>query len=786
MAKVRKNPPGVTGKHSPELDDLVFWLAVGLLVAVPLAFSSLVYTKYSLPKFVVLLVGSSVLTLLLVLRKPQSRRVATVHPRSRLMLTVSLYFGVVALSTVFGVAPLASLFGSHLNYMGLITRACFLVVFLALIGGIGASEKRLRAALWGMALTGFLVAAYATAQSFGVEPFVSRNLYTFTSPEGPLVRVAATLGHSNYLGNFLLYTTPVCAALALVVRGWPRLFAIAASALSVIAVVFSGTRGAWIGIVAGAIVFALLEFRSGAAVVRSHPFAFATSVVLALLLALVVIISPASRSVRERMRALVDEGASSSGRTLLWRDSIRMIPAFPVVGCGPEGFRKAFLAFKSKALAQLSPKANNESPHSAYLEVAISHGLAGAVLYVVMIVLALRLLVRGRNRAGPKSRVIMTGLVSAFAAALVHNIFIFDQIATGLYFFAFVALAQAASTAVSGSGGGINSEAPALPRGKPATQSSWSWPGRALVTGAALLIIGSLWYSTGLIRSERAYRELMDSTSPVDFDKLAELGERITKSPLPTGAYDFAFARAVDFAIKRSASRSKSTAAGVQSDVDRAKASRLGIEHVQKSLAHTLTPELNYSILASLSLAAGDVDKLRDAATEAVKWDPQNYQTRSLMAEAYLVRGDLERAAREAEIALDLYHVSPEAASVLARAKGQNPADESVMTEMMARLRVSNREVKRSVGELIDAARKLAQSNKLRKAELKLLTASFRAGGPCPECHRELAIVYERMGRNPDAIDQWEKFIEEAPERAAAEQVRVRVDAIRERSGRVQ
>lgn len=100
----------------------------------------------------------------------------------------------------------------------------------------------------------------------------------------------------------------------------------------------------------------------------------------------------------------------------------------------------------------------------------------------------------------------------------------------------------------------------------------------------------------------------------------------------------------------------------------------------------------------------------------------------------------------------------------------------------MARLRVSNREVKRSVEELIEVARKLAQSNKLKKAQIKLLTASFRADGPCPECHRELAIVYERMGRYSDAIAQWERFIEQAPERASAEQIKARVEGLRQKN----
>lgn len=441
------------------------------------------------------------------------------------------------------------------------------------------------------------------------------------------------------------------------------------------AIILSGTRGAWIGIAAGGVTFALFEIKSGAATgVRSHSSAFAAALLLALLLALIIVISPASRSAGQRMKALISEGTSSSGRMLLWRDSLRMVPSFSLVGCGPEGFRKAFLGFKSKELAQLSPKANNESPHSAYLEAVISHGIVGAALYAAMICLALTLLVRARRRLSDRRRLLITGLVSSLVAAVAHNIFIFDQIATGLYFFAFIALAQATSNVAMGSVPNARTEKRVPQSAQPKHSTvpwKWSLSSRALVTGASLLIVGSVWYSAGLVRSERAYRELVDPTKPVDFDKLVELGGRITSSPLPTGAYDFVFARAVDSFIRKMAASSNST--GVDLNAIRAQATRLGIEHVEKSLAHTLTPELNYAVLASLALAAGDVDSLRDAAREAVRWDPKNYYTRSLMAEAHLVRGERDQAAREAEIALDLYHVSPEAASVLARARGENP-----------------------------------------------------------------------------------------------------------------
>jgi O-antigen ligase/tetratricopeptide (TPR) repeat protein len=788
MGKARKKIPARNSFGGLAIDDLIFWFALGVLVVVPLAFSSLVYTRYSLPKFVVLLVGSSMLSLLLVLNRVRVRDAAGVQPRSRLVWIVYVYFAAVGVSTIFGVSPVASLFGSHFNYMGFITRLCFLIVFLALIAGIATSEKRLRAILWGISATGFLVAAYGVMQSFGIEPFVSRNLYTFASPGGPLVRVSSTLGHSNYLGNFLLYATPISAGLALAERGWPRMFAIASAALSAVAIIFSGTRGAWIGIVAGAAIFVALELNRGAAtaVVRSYPVVLAAGVLAALLLGVIIVISPASRSVRERMKALVSEGTSSSGRALLWRDSLRMVPAFPL-GCGPEGFRKAFLAFKSKELAQLSPKANNESPHSAYLEIAISNGLLGAALYVAMIVMALGLLIRARRRAVDRSlRIIMTGIVSSFVAALVHNIFIFDQITTGLYFFAFIGLAQATSNVTLGPIAVGNEKR--APQPTPPTRSivRWKWtgPSRALATGAALLVVGSLWYTTGLVRSEMAYRELFDPTKPVDFEKLVELGGRVTSSPLPTGSYNFAFARVVDTFVKKLPAASIA-AEGQSKTVDmnaiRASATKLAIDNTEVSLSHTLTPDLNYSLLASLAIAAGDADRLSKAASEAVRWDPNNYQTRCLMAEAYLVRGERDNAAREAEIALDLYHVSPEAASVLARANGENPADQFALGERMARLRVGDRNVKRSVEELIEAARQLAQANKLTKARVKLLTASLRAGGTCPDCHRELAIVCERMGRNSEAITQWEIFIEQAPERASTEQVEARIAALRQK-----
>lgn len=785
--------------------DALFILSLALLALVPLAFTSAVYTKYSLPKFVILLVGASALLLFMAQRpafallKPGGLKSDS---KSQLVSIVYFYFLAVAVSTLFGVAPIVSLFGSNFNHMGLITRACFLILFVALTAAIGASESRLRVTLWVIAATGFLVAVYAVSQSFGVEPFVRRSSYTFPTPEGSLVRVCASLGHADYLGNFLCYTTLLTAGLALTARRWLRVFAVVATGLSIIAIAFSGTRGAWVGMIAGIAVFVFFGIKDGAArqiLKRSPRSAIAVVIASAVLLLSLFLISPASRSVTHRLRELMSEGTSASGRNLLWRDSLRMVPSFALVGTGPEGFRKALLGFKSKELAKLNPLSNNESSHNSYLDTFISHGIAGGALYISMIVLSLVLLLRARRQ--PKAehwRIIITGLISSFIAVLVHNIFIYDQISTGLYFFSFLAISIAVSTLFSSRGATAEASerqpAPAkIKAGAPkretaplanAPSRNWlRWIGTA---GAVACLVLAIWYSAGVVESDAAYNDLFDSSHPVDFNRLVSLGDRVTGGPDPTRQYDFLFAHAAETFVRNLPKTSEAAARsqGITVDVKaiREDALKLAISHVERSLARTLTPDLNYSLLGSLALAAGDVNKLQDAASEAIKWDRYNYYARLLMAEAYLARGEKEAAESEAELAFELRPLSQEVAAMLARARGANPSDDSAALAALAEARNAMPNLKRDAEDLIAVARKFSQEGKLRQARIKLVTAIGRANGSCADCHRELALVYEKMGRYSDAITEWGEYTTQAPERAAAEQIKARVEGLKQKS----
>lgn len=779
------------------LNEAVFWVPAGLLFIVPLAFSTSVRTIYSLPKFTILLVGTSVLLLLWA-----RRLVAPVGDRllmaallnSGLVRLVGLYFACIALSTVFGVASLVSLFGSSSNFMGLLTQLCFFIGFLGLIIGIGTSDVRLRRALWVMVASGGLVALYAAAQFFGLEPFVPTSIYTFTSPAGPVARVCSSLGHSNYLGNLLLYVAPLAAALAFASGGRARWLRGLAALLTLAAIVLSGARGAWAGILAGAAVFAALERKEAAARFGANRRRAlqAAAVILATvsLAAILIALSPAARSIGERVEALRREGVESSGRLILWRDSLKMVPAYAPVGCGPEGFRKAFLAYKSPELAQLAPTASNESPHNAYLEAAIAYGLPAAALYIAIIVLTLMMMARTRRHApSAQWRITMTGLIAAFVAVLVHHLFIFNQISTGLYFFAFVGLAVASANcfgaspaaAVQPAAGSDHSATAATVSASPAR----SIKGYAFTAVAALAVVMALWYAVGLITAERAYKKLFEPATANNLQALTQEAERATASPLPTRAYDLMAAYAFETYARRLATQinARTTPPTEASSLTQTRASalQLALSYAERSLKYTNTPDANYTTLASIAMASGNTERLYSAATEAVRRDPTNYQARWLLAEAYLARGDRESAKREAEASLDLYYGASEAASVLARARGEQPTDD-VITKILIESRNQHGAGRRSPEELITVARKLAETGKLKRARLKLLTAVSRTDGPCPDCHRELAIVYEKMSRFAAAITEWQTYMAEAPERAAAEQVAARIETLKQKS----
>ncbi|HJZ69349.1 MAG TPA: O-antigen ligase family protein, partial [Blastocatellia bacterium] len=652
---------------------------------------------------------------------------------------------------------------------------------------------RFEAALWVICFAGLLVSAYAVCQFFGYDPFLPSVLYTSESPEGVVVRVIGTLGHADYLGNFLLYTTPLAACLAIVSSGGARILATVATALSIIAIVCSGTRGAWLGLMCGTVFFAALSLRDRKyASLRLNRRQIAIAAILGslfiLVLALAMSLSTASRSIVQRARLSIAEGFTGSGRTNLWRDSIKMVPAFALTGSGPDNFRKAFLPYKSKELGRIAA-VNSENSHNSYLDAAISFGLPGFLLYVAIFLSSLRLLLRTMHRTtNCRLRIMTVGLVSSFGAVAVHNFFIFDQIPTGLYFFAFAALALAASNILGGRNGrsieGVAIKEPTIPpasrgdaldtperraiKAKTAKRhqslaKTSSWAGTAAVIAGFALTFIATWYSVALMRADAAVNRAMIAADAGDLEQVISFGDRAADSSEITGEYNFLFARALVLCgdrLEMRATVNKAEAGELIAARDRVL--ELAAARAQRSLVHSQTPDLNYLFLSYLALLTNDVPKLRAYADEAAAWDPNHFRTRWMLAEAYLATGDRYRAAQQAEFALDLNPSSSEAKSVLERARGEIEPPEVRIEEIIAR------------------ANQKSDAGKTKQARRLLDRALRLSNGRCPECHRALALAYEADKDYQNAIAEWQTFIQEAPYRATAERTTARIQMLKQ------
>jgi O-antigen ligase/Tfp pilus assembly protein PilF len=686
---------------------------------------------------------------------------------------------VLAISTVLGVAPIASLFGSSYNQMGLVTQLCCLVCFFGVIAGACGSEARFEVFLWSIAIVGSIVATYAFMQFFGRDPFFDQHLYTHNTGGIPVVRPISTLGHSDYLGNLLLYTTPVSAALAISRRSVARHFGVICTGVSIAAVAFSGTRGAWTGLAVAAVVLVLLEARLRTGRLRQAISARKLTMAVAaagLILGALVLISanPASRSVATRARLWVTEGFTGSGRTLLWRDALRMLPAYAVSGCGPEGFRLAFLPYKSDELSRLAPQINNESSHNSYLDEALTSGLVGAILYLGLVASAVLLVRDARSSSTAGSSVILSGLLAALAGVATHNFFIYDQIPNRLFFFVFLGLAYSARELKLRVAGELNNRANRKAKpGDTTTEIQNRRPGLSkAVVGVSLMAVIALgavsaWYLSNQLSAETAVRRSFAAANRGDLDRVTTEAARALNGPDPTGDYHFLFAQAFALCADRlqeRVSNSKLEAAEISmADAQRQEATRLAIERATRTLGRTLTPDSTHLLLAYLSLTAGDNANLKYHAAEAIRLDPGYANGHWLAAEGYLTEGNREAALREARSALRINPSSPEARSALRRARGQAKVD------------------KRSPEQSIEVANSLFQVGKTQKARRTLLRAIERAGSPCPECRRLLALLYEADGMSQAAAAEWEKFAQETPDLKAAQEAKVRVSSLREK-----
>ncbi|HVP45006.1 MAG TPA: O-antigen ligase family protein [Bryobacteraceae bacterium] len=398
-------------------------LLSAILALLPLTLAPGLLFHYDItPKIVVLLAGTAV-ALILAWREPHAES----HGLRLFGWLLAAQAASLALSTAFSSDPALSLGGNAWRRFGLVTQAAMLLFVWFSAQYAAGHPERVRLLLRVMAMAGIPAAAYGILQYFGWDPFINRSLYHIGKAPLTIVRPPGTLGYVSYFATYLLSVIFAGAGLILLEEAaWWKIAGTAAVLLGTVAVIFTGTRAALLGLAAGTL---LLVFWLRPKMRKNLLVAGA----IAVLGLASFYFSPAGEMLRSRTRWFVED-PTGGGRLLLWRDSLRMCAARWLVGFGPETFSIHFPRYQSADLARAYPGFYQESPHNIFIDALAGQGLPGLAIFIAVTALGLYSIWIVRQRR------LGAILGAALVALLISQEFTSFTLPTALFFYVTIAL----------------------------------------------------------------------------------------------------------------------------------------------------------------------------------------------------------------------------------------------------------------------------------------------------------------------------------------------------------
>ncbi len=289
------------------------------------------------------------------------------------------------------------------------------------------AEKKWRA--WFLASLGvsLIVVAYALLQLGG-----SLDIHQGST------RIDASLGNSAYLAIYFLFNVCIAAWLALTERQtWLKWSLGALALVEVVLIFFTETRGTVLGLIGALLLAALLTvFTAGKQVRR---IAGGALVALVLIVGGFYLVRQStfvqSNHVLQRIASIsLNDGQT---RFTIWRMALQGVAERPVVGWGQEGFNYIFNKYYDPSL--YGQESWFDRAHNAFIDWLTAGGIPAFLLYISLFGAALFSLWRSSELSRPE-RIALTAALVGYAF---HNLFVFDNLYSYIYFFAILALIDA-------------------------------------------------------------------------------------------------------------------------------------------------------------------------------------------------------------------------------------------------------------------------------------------------------------------------------------------------------
>ena len=275
--------------------------------------------------------------------------------------------------------------------------------------------------------------------SLGVAAVVSVHAFLQLGGALPIhqgsTRIDASFGNSAYFAVYLLFNTFIAGWLALTEKHtWLKYLLLAFAAVEGYLVFMTQTRGTVLGLIAGLLLAALLTALTGSKRVRGIAVAS---------LAIIIVVTGGVYLARDtsfvKHNSTLERVTSVSFKDLdvrltIWHMAYEGFLEKPVLGWGQEGFNYVFNKYYDPSLYQQEPWFDRA--HNVFIDWLMAGGLPAFLLYISFFGLA----VYGLWTNSTLSRAERIAITAALAGYAIHNLAVFDNLYSYIYFFTILAL----------------------------------------------------------------------------------------------------------------------------------------------------------------------------------------------------------------------------------------------------------------------------------------------------------------------------------------------------------
>ncbi|TSC69631.1 MAG: hypothetical protein G01um101456_62 [Parcubacteria group bacterium Gr01-1014_56] len=675
---------------------------------------------------------------ILAIKEPKYR------PHSSLLMWTALGFAVwMGLATFMSVDGIKSFWSNYERMDGYVTLI-HVFIFFVIAGAVLAAEK-----WWDIF---FRVSVSAATLQGLYALFQVLHLFGFTPSSQSGIRADTSFGNAIYVAVFMLFS--IFITLYLLVRDrrstWLQALYGVALVLQFIALYYSQTRGAILGVVGGLLIVAIyIGWRATSPewkTLRTWSFGLLGGMVLlgGLFFALRDSSFVRSSTTLNRIASISLTDKTTQARFTLWRDMA--IPGAlerPVFGWGQENFNYVFNKYYVPSM--YDQEQWFDRTHNEFLDWLISGGFPAFLLYLLFFVFALWAIIR--SSLSVPEQAIFLGLLGAYGFS---NITVFHDLMSFIYFFIVLAFLHGLSWNP-------------LPRAM-----IWLKAGDdrlvAIVAPIALVVIlGGVWMlnAPGLTRAQTLIEALSNNNLRTGVALTPEEHLGIFKKALLEG--DLGKQETIEQLFQYASNGiAPSSSVSPQTKQEAFNYTRAQGDEFLSSRPGDARLELFMSVFLA---QFGQYDASLEHLTKSLEFSPKKQQILFQLGATYIQKGDIAHAVEVLKVAFDLDPRYANARVLYAGAlyyAGKSAQGDAVLTEGFGGVLYDNDQLLQVYGNTKQFDRvvgiwKIRVENNPKNADMHLgLASAYFAAGNGTQTIEELKIVAEL---NPSMAAQAQSLI---------------------------